>query len=99
MLKPSTLALVICSVVLLFAARAPAADSRDAMLVSPDWLAAHLGEADVVLLHVGDRAEYDARHIPGTRYVSTRDISQPAQGPDSLTLAVSSRLCVRSWRA
>src|SRR6266542_1279454 len=89
MLKPPFLASVVCFVVLLFAAPARAADPRDAMLVSPDWLAAHLGDPDLVLLHVGDQAGYDARHIPGARYVSTRDISLPAQGPDSLTLEMS----------
>ena len=45
------------------------------LLVSSAWLSAHLSDPKIVLLHVGDRAEYDAAHIPGARYVSQRDVS------------------------
>jgi thiosulfate/3-mercaptopyruvate sulfurtransferase len=45
------------------------------LLVSSAWLAAHISDPKIVLLHVGDRAEYDAAHIPGARYVSQRDVS------------------------
>ncbi|MGE0352539.1 MAG: sulfurtransferase [Gemmatimonadales bacterium] len=48
---------------------------RDRMLVTPEWLAGHLHDANLVLLHVGDRAEYDAGHIPGARYISLSQIS------------------------
>jgi thiosulfate/3-mercaptopyruvate sulfurtransferase len=50
-------------------------DPRSSLLVSPQWLKAHLADPDLVLLHVGDREEYDAGHIPGARYVSLDDIS------------------------
>ncbi|HEX6098717.1 MAG TPA: sulfurtransferase [Thermoanaerobaculia bacterium] len=36
---------------------------QEQMLVSPDWLQRRLGM--VTLLHVGDAASYEARHIPG----------------------------------
>ena len=36
---------------------------QEQMLVSPDWLQRRLGI--VTVLHVGDAASYDARHIPG----------------------------------
>jgi thiosulfate/3-mercaptopyruvate sulfurtransferase len=89
MLRPLQLASFACASVLLLAA-APAPGPRDAMLVSAEWLAAHLNDPNLVLLHVGDKEEYGARHIPGARYVSTRDISQPVpQGTDSLTLEMS----------
>ena len=53
------------------------------MLVATAWLKEHLGDADLVLLHVGrDRSEYDAGHIPGARYLALHDIVE--QHPDSL---------------
>ncbi|MFL5562734.1 MAG: sulfurtransferase [Gemmatimonadaceae bacterium] len=45
------------------------------LLVNSAWLAEHLTDPNLVLLHVGDRAEYDSAHIPGARYVSMRDVS------------------------
>ena len=50
-------------------------DARTRMLIAPSELAASLDDANLVLLHVGDKAEYDAAHIPGARYVSLRDLS------------------------
>jgi len=41
------------------------------------WLAAHLRDSDLVLLHVGDRAEYDAEHLPGAQFVSLNDFAAP----------------------
>jgi thiosulfate/3-mercaptopyruvate sulfurtransferase len=43
--------------------------------VSTTWLAEHLKSPNLVLLHVGERAEYDAGHIPGARFVKLDDIS------------------------
>jgi thiosulfate/3-mercaptopyruvate sulfurtransferase len=48
---------------------------RAELAVTPAWLAQHLTDPDLVLLHVGDKAEYDKAHIAGARYVSQRDIS------------------------
>lgn len=48
---------------------------RDVLVVSTAWLAEHLADPDLVLLHVGDRAEYDAAHLPGARHVATRDLA------------------------
>ena len=44
-------------------------------LVDSAWLASHLNDADLVLLHVGDKEEYAKRHIAGARHVSLADIS------------------------
>jgi thiosulfate/3-mercaptopyruvate sulfurtransferase len=63
-------------VLLLMAALpAMAASPRDSMLVSAAWLRAHINDANLVLLQVGDKAEYDAKHIPGAVYVGLKDVS------------------------
>ena len=49
------------------------------MKVSAAWLAEHLSHKDLVLLHIGQKEEYDAGHIPGAQYISTRDISATAE--------------------
>jgi thiosulfate/3-mercaptopyruvate sulfurtransferase len=53
------------------------AGPRESMLVDANWLAKHIQDPNLVLLHVGDKAEYDAKHIAGARYVSLRDVSLP----------------------
>jgi thiosulfate/3-mercaptopyruvate sulfurtransferase len=45
------------------------------VVVSTEWLSRNLKDPNLVLLHVGDRAEYDTAHIPGARYVKLDDIS------------------------
>ena len=40
------------------------------VLVTADWLAAHLKDPKVVVIHASQaRADYDAGHIPGSRYI------------------------------
>jgi thiosulfate/3-mercaptopyruvate sulfurtransferase len=51
------------------------ASPRQNLVVDAAWLKAHLADQDLVLLHVGDKAEYEAAHIPGARWVSQQDIS------------------------
>lgn len=55
-------------------------------LVSTDWLAAHLGAADLVVLdatqHLADserdaQAEYVARHVPGARFLDLASWTDP----------------------
>jgi thiosulfate/3-mercaptopyruvate sulfurtransferase len=43
--------------------------------VSTAWLAEHLRDPNLVLLHVGDRKGYDKEHIPGARFIDLDDIS------------------------
>jgi thiosulfate/3-mercaptopyruvate sulfurtransferase len=50
-------------------------NSRAEVTVSPAWLAQHLQDPDLVLLHVGDRGEYDKAHIAGARFAGQRDVS------------------------
>jgi thiosulfate/3-mercaptopyruvate sulfurtransferase len=52
-------------------------NARDQLLVTTHWLQQHLQDRDVVLLHVGEKPEYDAAHIPGARFITMRDISAP----------------------
>jgi len=45
------------------------------MLVETSWLAAHLGDKNLVILHVGvDRTLYSMGHIPGARFLALSDI-------------------------
>ena len=50
---------------------------RDSMIVSTEWLAKHQNDADLVLLQVGDKKEYDAAHLKGAQYIQTGDVSTP----------------------
>src|SRR3954470_20948208 len=56
-------------------AAAAFASPRQNLVVDAAWLKAHLADPDLVLLHVGDKAEYEAAHIAGARFVSLQDIS------------------------
>lgn len=46
----------------------------DEMLVSTDWLAEHLSDSLLVILHNGMKTEYEKEHIPGARYISIWDL-------------------------
>ena len=51
------------------------AASRPDMLVSTDWLAQHLTDPKLVVIHVSaNRTAYDAGHIPGARFVAQGDL-------------------------
>lgn len=54
----------------LLAGATTAAQSRDQLLITPAWLAQHLGDANLVVFHIGPKPDYDAKHIPGARYVA-----------------------------
>ena len=59
-MKTSALAILLTAV-MAFGVSPAAQSPRDSLIVSPAWLAAHLKDANLVLLHVGDKADYDAR--------------------------------------
>jgi thiosulfate/3-mercaptopyruvate sulfurtransferase len=42
---------------------------KSTMLVSSAWLAEHLKDANLVVLAVGEKGDYDKRHIPGSLFV------------------------------
>ncbi len=51
------------------------------MLVSADWLAAHLEDPNVVILHAtAEQADYDAGHVPGARFVPWKDLTATRDG-------------------
>lgn len=54
------------TLVAVLAAQAP----KQPLLVSPSWLAGHLPDRNLVLLHVGERAGYEAGHIPGAQFLA-----------------------------
>lgn len=65
------------------------AQSNAPSLITPAQLEPLLADRAIVLLHVGDRAGYDAEHLPGARHVEPRAIAAtPQQG--GLTLQVPS---------
>jgi thiosulfate/3-mercaptopyruvate sulfurtransferase len=67
-------------------ARAPAADPAAVpLLVSPAWLAEHIKDPALVLLHVGDPEAYKKKHIAGARHIKLADISTSKHG-DGLML-------------
>jgi thiosulfate/3-mercaptopyruvate sulfurtransferase len=54
---------------------------RPQMLVSTGWLAGHLREPKVVVLHVArEKTSYDAGHIPGARFLSYRELAITRDG-------------------
>ena len=68
--------LVVCSLVAGVAgAQQGAANPREALLVTPAWVAQHLHDPNTVVFHVGDPAKFAAKHIEGARFVNLSDIS------------------------
>jgi thiosulfate/3-mercaptopyruvate sulfurtransferase len=58
----------------------PAAGSRE-LLVTTDWLAEHLSDSHLTILHVAtSRAHYDKGHIPGARFVAWSEITAARAG-------------------
>jgi len=60
--------------------------ARDSLVVTPAWLAQHLHDPNLVILHVGDKDGYDAAHIPGARLVSMNDVSVSEHNSKGLML-------------
>jgi thiosulfate/3-mercaptopyruvate sulfurtransferase len=65
------------------AAQTPDPAARNRVVVSTAWLAQHVGDADLVLLHVGARATYEAGHIANARYVDYRTTLAAGDGSGS----------------
>jgi thiosulfate/3-mercaptopyruvate sulfurtransferase len=57
---------------------APAARSMAAdVTVSAAWLKEHIADSNLVVLHVGPKAQFEAGHIPGAQLVGPQDLSIP----------------------
>jgi thiosulfate/3-mercaptopyruvate sulfurtransferase len=51
------------------------------MLVSTDWLAKHINDRDVFVIHVAaERKPFDDGHIPGARFLSSKEILTTRNG-------------------
>ena len=62
-------------------------------IVKAEWLKEHIGHKNLVLLHIGNRAEYDAGHIPGALFIASGDVSlSQDESPLSLQLAGDAKL-------
>jgi len=59
-------------------------------LVTPAWLAERIGHEPIVILHLGDRAEYDAGHIANAQFMTLQDISEPPPPAATLRLQMAS---------
>ena len=62
-------------------------DKHD-FIVSTDWLAIHLKDPNIVLIEIGQKADYDKEHIPGAVFMTRDDISTPRGS--GLTLQIPS---------
>ena len=72
-MKKNLTAIILLLFVLVFTDFAQAKNAP--MIVSVEWLSQHINDANLVLLHIGDKAEYDKAHIAGAQFISLRDIS------------------------
>jgi thiosulfate/3-mercaptopyruvate sulfurtransferase len=78
--------LIVSVAVTLFGAVTSAQTPRDSLLVSTAWLAAHLSDANLVVLHVGDKTAYATQHIRGARQVALADLSVSGEEAAGLNL-------------
>ena len=73
----------------------PARAQRDQILVTTTWLAQHLHDPNLVLLHVGADGEYKAMHIPGARFADMDDVSVSEHTAEGLMLEMPSAESLR----
>lgn len=74
-MKLHTLAFCLLLCLSLIQARAQSPSVRTSMLVTTEWLAKQLNNPKVVVLHAAaDRKHYDDGHVPGARFVLTREL-------------------------
>ncbi|MEI7932241.1 MAG: rhodanese-like domain-containing protein [Alphaproteobacteria bacterium] len=71
---------------LLAASMAYAATPRDNLVVGDDWLAQHLNDANLIILHSGSPADYNAGHIAGARLAAQDALSVGGAAAGGLTL-------------
>ena len=74
--------LFMAAIVTVSATGAAAATPRDQLLVTPAWLSEHAADKDLVILHVGTAAGYQAGHIPGARLVDPNGLT--VKSPEGL---------------
>src|SRR5262245_25099119 len=62
---------------LCFAVQGQTTKVNDSLIVTTEWLAKNLNDESFVLLHVGDKDEFAAGHIPRAQLIQTSDLSTP----------------------
>jgi len=75
--RPALAGLLALSAVAGASVPATAQNPRDRLLISVDQLSQNPGSPGLVVLHVGQKAEYEAEHIPGARLIGLDDVSLP----------------------
>jgi thiosulfate/3-mercaptopyruvate sulfurtransferase len=86
---------------ILFAAAMPV---KQEMLVSTDWLGQHLRDPLVVVVEVGDRAQFDAGHIPGARFIAQSEMVADCDGlpneipSEAMLVDAFTRAGVTDWK-
>jgi len=73
---------ILFAAAMLAATQAQAAGPRDQLLVTPAWLSQHRTDKNIVILHVGTAAGYQAGHIPGAHLVDQNGLT--VKSPDGL---------------
>ncbi len=73
--KRLRLAIIPAAFLLLSVSNIGLAASREPMVVSAEWLAAHLNDSRLVILHVGAAQDYKDGHIPGARLLELSEIA------------------------
>ena len=64
-------------------------DPRQHLVVSTAWLASHLEDPNLVVFHAGTRADYDAAHITGARFLTLNEIAvSDSSTPSGLSLQI-----------
>jgi len=89
------LVLVLPALVTVAGVRYGSAARKVPPVVSVDWLASHQQDPNLVLLHVGEEAEYADAHLPGALHVELDDISTPHE-EDALMLELPAVETLRS---
>jgi thiosulfate/3-mercaptopyruvate sulfurtransferase len=73
--KIALLSAVVVTALIPVRGRAQGNDVRSKIVVSTNWLADHVNDGNIVLLHVGDKTEFEREHIPGAIFVNLDDVS------------------------
>ena len=66
------------------------------MLVTTAWLAEHQNDRDLVVLHVGSKAQYDSGHLVGARHTSLDEVTLPTV-PGGLILQLAGVEQLTAW--
>jgi thiosulfate/3-mercaptopyruvate sulfurtransferase len=75
-----------------FAQTGDSTGNRAPLVVTVDWLAEHLKDRELVLLHTGSKTDYDAEHIPGALYIGMDEITTPMTADPMFELLPPSQL-------